>query len=113
MIGTVKAASLGGIALALGIGLAVPAQARVFVDVGIGVPLAVAPPWYYPPPAFYVPPPVAYVAPPVVYQQQPIYAAPQEQVWYYCNNPKGYYPYVGSCQEGWQTVPATPPRAER
>jgi hypothetical protein len=31
------------------------------------------------------------------------------QSWYYCQNPKGYYPYVKSCNGGWQTVPATPP----
>jgi len=104
------AALLGGIALAMGIGFAAPASARVFVGIGIGVPLAVAPPWYYPPPAFYVPPPVAYV-PPVVYQQ-PTYVAPQAQVWYYCDNPRGYYPYVSSCQQ-WQTVPAVPPKAEQ
>jgi len=30
--------------------------------------------------------------------------------WYYCNSAKAYYPYVGECKEGWQQVPATPPR---
>lgn len=28
--------------------------------------------------------------------------------WYYCRNPAGYYPYVRSCAEGWQRVPAQP-----
>ncbi len=30
-------------------------------------------------------------------------------IWYYCESPKGYYPYVQSCPSGWQKVPATPP----
>ena len=98
-------ASLVGATAMIGIGLAPSASARVFVGFGIGVPLAG--PWYYPPPV-YVPPPVAFVRPPVVYQP-PSYVAPQEQVWYYCDNPRGYYPYVGSCRDGWRTVPSTPP----
>jgi hypothetical protein len=30
-------------------------------------------------------------------------------VWYYCNNPPGYYPYVQSCRGPWQPVTPTPP----
>lgn len=30
-------------------------------------------------------------------------------IWYYCDSPKGYYPYVHSCPSGWQKVPTTPP----
>jgi hypothetical protein len=30
--------------------------------------------------------------------------------WHYCANPQGYYPYVQSCLQGWQRVPAYPPR---
>jgi hypothetical protein len=33
------------------------------------------------------------------------------QVWYYCEDPAGYYPYVRSCNGAWQEVPATPPGA--
>jgi hypothetical protein len=33
----------------------------------------------------------------------PTYSA---QVWYYCQNPAGFYPYVTSCTSGWQPVPA-------
>ncbi|WP_147375749.1 hypothetical protein [Noviherbaspirillum cavernae] len=38
-------------------------------------------------------------------------AAPQTQAppvsfWFYCNNPKGYYPNVKSCSQAWLTVPA-------
>ena len=29
------------------------------------------------------------------------------QVWYYCSDPAGYYPYVTQCNNGWQTVPAS------
>ena len=35
----------------------------------------------------------------------------QEQIWYYCEDPAGYYPYVRSCNGAWQAVPATPPSA--
>ncbi len=29
------------------------------------------------------------------------------QIWYYCSDPAGYYPYVTQCSTGWQTVPAS------
>ena len=29
-------------------------------------------------------------------------------VWYYCDNPAGYYPYVQQCPGGWRTVPPSP-----
>jgi hypothetical protein len=29
------------------------------------------------------------------------------QVWYYCSDPAGYYPYITQCNAGWQTVPAS------
>lgn len=29
------------------------------------------------------------------------------QVWYYCSDPSGYYPYVTQCNTGWQEVPAS------
>ena len=34
----------------------------------------------------------------------------QPNDWYYCQNPAGYYPYVKTCANGWQRVPATPPQ---
>ncbi|HSY27880.1 MAG TPA: hypothetical protein VK832_10285, partial [Burkholderiaceae bacterium] len=65
--------------------------------------------------------------PPVVVTQQaaaPVYmeqgnAAPAQQQsaapagqssndWYYCRDPAGYYPYVRTCANGWQRVPAQP-----
>jgi len=36
-------------------------------------------------------------------------APPGAPVWYYCDDPQGYYPHVTSCARGWQLVPATPP----
>ena len=35
-------------------------------------------------------------------------AAPQPQVWYYCDNPAGYYPYVPTCSVPFRPVPARP-----
>jgi hypothetical protein len=31
------------------------------------------------------------------------------QSWYYCNDPKGFYPYVQSCKTAWTAVPTAPP----
>jgi hypothetical protein len=47
-------------------------------------------------------------APTTSIQQAPGPAAAQYS--YYCNSPKGYYPYVQSCPAGWYPVPTTPPR---
>jgi hypothetical protein len=41
-------------------------------------------------------------------QAAPAPLEPQQQFWYYCQNPQGYYPYVGECPGGWQPVPAQP-----
>jgi hypothetical protein len=55
-------------------------------------------------------------AAPTVYverEQQPapqtVAPAQQSSDWYYCRKPQGYYPYVRSCSEAWQRVPAQPP----
>jgi hypothetical protein len=71
----------------------------------------VGPTWYfYPEPVYPYPnpyePPVA-----VIVQQAPAKPAappPPPQNWYYCEAPKGYYPYVPTCPSGWRAVPATP-----
>ncbi|HEY3917460.1 MAG TPA: hypothetical protein VGL83_06690 [Stellaceae bacterium] len=85
--------------------LAMPAAARVVVGFGFGVPVVPAP-WYYaPPPVVYAPPPVVYAPPPVA---APAYVSQSAQNWYYCDNPRGYYPYVASCSTGWRQVPAQP-----
>jgi hypothetical protein len=61
---------------------------------------------YYPPPPLETEP----VLPPEDYLDAPVDGGNlQEQVWYYCEDPAGYYPYVRSCNGPWQSVPATPP----
>ncbi len=79
--------------------------------------------WYfYPQPVYpypdpYIPPTVVIEQPaPVVIQAPapaPVVRAPAAQFWYYCEAPKGYYPYVASCPSGWKTVPATPSGAPK
>ena len=60
-----------------------------------------------------------YGAPPVIVQQGstvydlPGTAAQQPYYWYYCQDPQGYYPYVGSCPGGWSKVTPTPPPPEK
>ena len=59
-------------------------------------------PGYYPPPYYYPPPvyvqPVAPLPPPVYVEQQ------NDDFWYYCAQPKAYYPYVKECPAGWMKV---------
>lgn len=60
--------------------------------------------WYfYPRPVYPYPdpyvPPYAVVPPPV--DAPPAY-------WYYCSNPRGYFPYVPQCYGYWHKVPAAP-----
>lgn len=68
-------------------------------------------------PQTYLPPAAGYPLPP-----QPDYFPPQaagaaapagQQLWYYCQDPMGYYPYVRDCNADWQAVPASvlPPPA--
>ena len=70
-------------------------------------------PWFWGPyPYYYAYPPPVYVEPPPAVIMVPQQAQPQVQqppTWYYCAEAKAYYPYVQSCPNGWQAVPATPP----
>ncbi len=78
---------------------------------GIILDRAFAPwPGYYPYP--YYPYPYYQPAPMVVQQSAPVYQQSQPQYWYWCDDPKGYYPYVQECPSNWkQVVPqTTPPR---
>lgn len=62
-------------------------------------------PYYYPPTIITVP-----VTPPTYIQQSP--QTDQQYpsgYWYYCNKPKGYYPYIKQCAENWQEVEPVPP----
>lgn len=43
--------------------------------------------------------------------QQASAGAPPPQFWYYCDDPKGYYPQVPNCPTAWHEVSATPPTA--
>lgn len=46
-----------------------------------------------------------YPQPSTVVQQAPVYVQQQDDYsWYYCGNPKGYYPYISSCPSGWTKV---------
>ncbi|RXZ38962.1 hypothetical protein D9O50_00075 [Oxalobacteraceae bacterium CAVE-383] len=60
-------------------------------------------PGYYPP-SYYYPPAPVYVTPvqpaaPPVYVEQS-----KDDYWYYCAQPKAYYPYVKECPQGWMRV---------
>jgi hypothetical protein len=92
------------VALAVGVQPALAWGPRVFIGVG---------PVWYPPYAY--PYPYVYPAPPVVIERPAptVVEAPppaEPQYWYYCEDPKGYYPYVPQCPRGWmQVVPQAPP----
>jgi hypothetical protein len=75
-----------------------PAGAQVIYP--YGYPYAAPGPAYVYPPGYY--PPAVVVAPPAV--AAPV--QPRPQVWYYCDDPKGYYPSVQSCTTTWREVPA-------
>jgi hypothetical protein len=75
------------------------------------------PGWGYP--YYYSYPYYPYYQPPVINQQQsPVYVEPapqqeEQNYWYYCPNPQGYYPYVQQCPKGWlKVIPSTVPPDE-
>jgi hypothetical protein len=51
--------------------------------------------------------PVVVPAPPVVIPAPPpVAVSATASYWYYCQSPRGYYPYVPQCPSGWlQVVP--------
>jgi hypothetical protein len=90
---------------------------RAYPGVGFGLYLG-GPGWwgpgyYYPPPYYAYPPAVVTVpaSPPVYVERGDPQAAPapEQNWWYYCANPAGYYPYVKQCPGGWQRVAPQPP----
>ena len=69
-------------------------------------------PYAYGYPYGYAYPPVVAVPSTQVYVQPSAPAAaqpPPSASWYYCDNPRGYYPYVQQCPGGWRAVAPTPP----
>ena len=61
----------------------------------------IGPTWYYyPQPVYPYPDPYQ---PPVVAAPPPVAGPPQ--LFYYCDRPAGYYPYVPVCRRPWRTVP--------
>ncbi len=67
-------------------------------------------PYSYP---YYAPPPVVIEKEPDTYIQQTPQSEEPPKYWYYCKDPKGYYPYVKKCPKGWmKVVPPTTPEDE-
>lgn len=85
------------------------AHGRGRVTVGVHFGPYWGPWWYYPPPYYYYPPTVVVPAQPTTYIEQN--TADTAGWWYYCDQSRGYYPYVRECPAGWQRVPPTPPPA--
>jgi hypothetical protein len=83
---------------------------------GVGVSIGVGPYWW---PSYWWPYDYSYAypyvypytySPPISVQpSQPLTIQPHSpSVWYYCENPQGYYPYVQQCPGGWRTVAPSP-----
>lgn len=56
------------------------------------------------------------VAPPVYVQRRNIELSATEvlpEYWHYCSNPKGYYPSVKKCTDGWLPVALRQPTTKR
>ena len=82
-------------------------RGRVQLGLHFGVPLFPSY-WYYPPPpVYYYPYPVVPASPPVYVERNQ-----EDAWWYYCEQTRGYYPYVKECPGGWKRVPPAPPPAQ-
>ncbi len=75
----------------------------------------VGPGWWGPPYPYYYPYYPYYSEPPTVIERQaPAYVQPNRQqddqdYWYFCAKPKGYYPYIKECPGGWlKVIPSAP-----
>lgn len=78
-----------------------------FVRGFFGPRVFVGAPFWYPYPYYPLPVVVEPTPAPQVYAQAP---PPAQQYWYYCEDPRGYYPYISQCPAGWlQVVPRTGP----
>ena len=59
-------------------------------------------------PYYYYPPGII-LAPPTYLDGSSVPPGVQPAYWYYCDNPRGYYPNVRECPGGWRQVVPTPP----
>jgi hypothetical protein len=66
---------------------------------------------YYPYYPYYAAQPVVIEQEPDTYIQQPP-PADEPSYWYFCPDPKGYYPYVKKCPKGWLRVVPSPTPGE-
>ena len=66
--------------------------------------------WWVVGPAWYSSPEPVYPYPErIVVEREPAMSGPPPaQSWYYCRASNSYYPYVSTCNDGWEQVPATP-----
>ena len=63
-------------------------------------------PYYYP---YYPSGVLVQAAQPEVFVEQGQQQSSAQNYWYFCSNPKGYYPYVKECPPGWvQVTPQAP-----
>ena len=76
------------------------------IGVLIGAPLF--DPWLFPPPYYYDPAVVVVPASQQLYVERSDAARGVAGYWYFCGNPRGYYPYVRECPTGWQQVAPAP-----
>jgi len=106
---TLAVLALAICAIASGPVLAHGGRARVHFGFVFGGPWYWGPAYYYPPPYYNYPPPAYYppASPPVYVEREDAPAAAQGW-WYYCEQSRGYYPYVKECPGGWKRVPPAP-----
>ena len=64
-------------------------------------------PYPYPGPNPYPSPPTPPPGPPD--ESDDVAYAPPPAVWFYCNGPAAYFPYVKDCEGEWQMLPVMPP----
>jgi len=80
----------------------------------VGVPFWPRPYYLYPPYYDYAPPVITVLQdPPVYIERESATSSGQtypQGYWYYCTEPRGYYPSVQTCPGGWQPVEPTPPQ---
>jgi len=64
--------------------------------------------WSFYPAPVYPYPAYPYADVPYPASPPPTVGPAPASAWYYCDNPRGYYPYVAQCSSPWQPVPTQP-----